>query len=159
MKKCSILLAAVLVMMAVLSGCGGGDASAEITKTAAEIADEVFSSVTFKDSLIALDADMYKNYYRIQAEDLDDYKVYLSGTWSTAEEIAVFKAASADKIDGIKAAIDTRLADLTLAFENYVPGEITKINDPTIVTKGNFVILVLSDDPDAAQKKVNDILK
>ncbi len=46
--------------------------------------------------------------------------------FSTAEEIAVFQASSSDAVENIKKAIDARLEDLKLAFENYVPGEMTK---------------------------------
>lgn len=79
--------------------------------------------------------------------------------FSTAEEIAVFQASSSDAVENIKKAIDTRLEDLKLAFENYVPGEMTKINNPVLVTKGTTVVLVLADDTASVSDQINELLK
>lgn len=102
---------------------------------------------------------MLGDYYRIDAADLSDSKVYVSGSFSTAEEIAVFQASSSDAVENIKKAIDTRLEDLKLAFENYVPGEMTKINNPVLVTKGTTVVLVLADDTASVSDQINELLK
>ena len=62
-------------------------------------------------------------------------------------------------VENIKKAIDTRLEDLKLAFENYVPGEMTKINNPVLVTKGTTVVLVLADDTASVSDQINELLK
>ena len=102
---------------------------------------------------------MLGDYYRIEAADLADSKVYVSGSFSTAEEIAVFQASSEQAVDNIKKAIDTRLEDLKLAFESYAPDEMTKINDPVLKTKGTVIVLVLADDTSAVSDKVEALLK
>lgn len=147
----------VLALLLTLTACGGSDSQPQ--KSAAEIADAIYSTQTFQDTLNAIDADMLGDYYRIDAADLTDSKVYVSGSFSTAEEIAVFQASSSDAVENIKKAIDTRLEDLKLAFENYVPGEMTKINDPVLITKGTTVVLVLADDTAAVSDQVNELLK
>ena len=140
-----------------LTACGGS--SSEVQKSASEIADAIYNTQTFQDTLNAIDADMLGDYYRIDAADLSDSKVYVSGSFSTAEEIAVFQASSSDAVENIKKAIDTRLEDLKLAFENYVPGEMTKINNPVLVTKGTTVVLVLADDTASVSDQINELLK
>ena len=147
----------VLALLLTLTACGGSDSQPQ--KSAAEIADAIYSTQTFQDTLNAIDSDMLGDYYRIDAADLTDSKVYVSGSFSTAEEIAVFQASSSDAVENIKKAIDTRLEDLKLAFENYVPGEMTKINDPVLITKGTTVVLVLADDTAAVSDQVNELLK
>ena len=147
----------VLALLLTLTACGGSDSQPQ--KSAAEIADALYSTQTFQDTLNAIDSDMLGDYYRIDAADLTDSKVYVSGSFSTAEEIAVFQASSSDAVENIKKAIDTRLEDLKLAFENYVPGEMTKINDPVLITKGTTVVLVLADDTAAVSDQVNELLK
>lgn len=67
-----------------------------------EIADAIYNAQTFQDTLNAIDADMLGDYYRIDAADLSDSKVYVSGSFSTAEEIAVFQASSSDAVENIK---------------------------------------------------------
>lgn len=147
----------VLALLLTLTACGGSDSQPQ--KSAAEIADAIYSTQTFQDTLNAIDADMLGRYYRIDAADLTDSKVYVSGSFSTAEEIAVFQASSSDAVENIKKAIDTRLEDLKLAVENYFPGEMTKINDPVLITKGTTVVLVLADDTAAVSDQVNELLK
>ena len=46
-----------------------------------------------------------------------------------------------------------------MAFENYVPGEMTKINNPVLVTKGTTVVLVLADDTASVSDQINELLK
>ncbi len=157
MKTKVMSVVCVLALLLTLTACGGSDSQPQ--KSAAEIADAIYSTQTFQDTLNAIDADKLGNYYRIDAADLTDSKVYVSGSFSTAEEIAVFQASSSDAVENIKKAIDTRLEDLKLAFENYVPGEMTKINDPVLITKGTTVVLVLADDTAAVSDQVNELLK
>ena len=157
MKTKVMSVVCVLALLLTLTACGGSDSQPQ--KSAAEIADAIYSTQTFQDTLNAIDADKLGNYYRIDAADLTDSKVYVSGSFSTAEEIAVFQASSSDAVENIKKAIDTRLEDLKLAFENYVPGEMTKINDPVLITKGTTVVLVLADDTAAVSDQLNELLK
>ena len=157
MKTKVMSVVCVLALLLTLTACGGSDSQPQ--KSAAEIADAIYSTQTFQDTLNAIDVDMLGDYYRIDAADLTDSKVYVSGSFSTAEEIAVFQASSSDAVENIKKAIDTRLEDLKLAFENYVPGEMTKINDPVLITKGTTVVLVLADDTAAVSDQVNELLK
>lgn len=157
MKTKVMSVVCVLALLLTLTACGGSDSQPQ--KSAAEIADAIYSTQTFQDTLNAIDADMLGLYYRIDAADLTDSKVYVSGSFSTAEEIAVFQASSSDAVENIKKAIDTRLEDLKLALENYFPGEMTKINDPVLITKGTTVVLVLADDTAAVSDQVNELLK
>ena len=157
MKTKVMSVVCVLALLLTLTACGGSDSQPQ--KSAAEIADAIYSTQTFQDTLNAIDSDMLGDYYRIDAADLTDSKVYVSGSFSTAEEIAVFQASSSDAVKKKKKAIDTRLEDLKLAFENYVPGEMTKINDPVLITKGTTVVLVLADDTAAVSDQVNELLK
>ena len=157
MKTKVMSVVCVLALLLTLTACGGSDSQPQ--KSAAEIADAIYNTQTFQDTLNAIDSDMLGDYYRIDAADLTDSKVYVSGSFSTAEEIAVFQASSSDAVENSKKAIDTRLEDLKLAFENYVPGEMTKINDPVLITKGTTVVLVLADDTAAVSDQVNELLK
>ena len=157
MKRKLLLVVCVFSLLLALTACG--DSSSQVQKSAEEIADEIYQTQTFQDSLTTIDADMLSDYYRIEDSNLDSAKVYVSGTFSTAEEIAVFQASSQDAVDAIQKAIDTRLEDLKLAFENYAPDEMEKINNPVRVTKGTTVVLVLADDTSAVSDKVDELLK
>ena len=146
MKTKVLSIVCAFVFLLTLTACGGS--SSEVQKSVSEIADAIYNTQTFQDTLNAIDADMLGDYYRIDAADLSDSKVYVSGSFSTAEEIAVFQASSSDAVENLK-----------LAFENYVPGEMTKINNPVLVTKGTTVVLVLADDTASVSDQINELLK
>lgn len=158
MKTKFFAIVSIFLFLLALTACSG-NSSSQSQKSPAEIADEIYKSQTFQDTLNAIDADMLGDYYRIDAADLSDSKIYVSGSFSTAEEIAVFQASSEQAVDNIKKAIDTRLEDLKLAFESYAPNEMTKINNPVLITKGTMVVLVLADDTAAVSDKVDTLLK
>jgi len=158
MKTKILALVSICLLLLGLTACGG-NADGQVQKSAAEIADEIYSTQAFQDTLNALDEDMLKDYYPIEEAELSDFKVYVSGSFSTAEEIAVFKASSDQAVETIEKAIDTRLEDLKLAFESYAPDEMAKIGDPVRVTKGTTVVLVLADDSSAVSDKVDALLK
>ena len=146
----------LMALLVILCACGSSDT---VSRTPAEIADEIFATQTFQDMLTPLEKDMISDYYWLEDSAIEDAKVYVSGSFSTAEEIAVFKAASKDDVAAIEKAIDTRLEDLTLMFESYVPGEMTKISSPVRVTIGTTVVLVLCDDTASCKDQVNELLK
>ena len=61
-----------------------------------------------------------------------------------------------DAVETVKAAMEKRVEDQKAAFENYQPKEMTKLGDPLLETRGNYVILCLSDDNDAARAIIDE---
>ena len=51
-----------------------------------------------------------------------------------------------------------RLKNQKTAFEDYVPAEMTKLNNAVLVKKGNMVVLCVADDYAAAKKIVDKAL-
>lgn len=135
-----------------LTGCGGQ------TADAGKIADDLKASLTFQDEMMEIEKEVLANYYRVSDEDIEAFKVYKSATGATAEEIAVFTAASG-KLDTVKEAVEMRVEDLGISFEDYVPEEMVKINNAVVVTSGNTVALVVADDSAAAKSKLDSLLK
>lgn len=145
------LLAAALAGMMLLAGCSarGGAAAANVNPAAA--AEAILSEVTFRDSLVKAEDGAAESFYRLD-DTIADYAIHISGSGATAEEVAVLKVAEGASTDDAKAIIEKRVEDLKFKFEDYVPEEMVKLNDPVIVTGGDVVILVLADDTAAAKK-------
>lgn len=151
MKKSLAAILTVVIILAAFAGCGGKDTGTSVEPLVNDVASAVVEATAFKDSLSQLEGDAVFNIYNLEESQLEDKAVYV-GTGATAEEVAVFKAKTADDVEKIKAAIQERLEDQTFNFQNYVPGEMTKIENPLIATNGNYVMLVLADDSAAAQQ-------
>ena len=164
MKKIlAVMLAASALMTAGLTACGddssssGNDSAAsqsakESSKSAAEVADALKDGVEFKDSLNEPDKGMIEKLYGLSEDMYKEGKLYIGSGGATAEEIACFTANDADGAAKIKEAYEKRIEDLKKTFENYVPEEMDKLNDPVIVTKGNSVYMCLSNDNDKAKE-------
>ena len=65
MKTKVLSIVCAFVFLLTLTACGGS--SSEVQKSASEIADAIYNTQTFQDTLNAIDADMLGDYYRIDA--------------------------------------------------------------------------------------------
>ena len=152
----AVVLAAAAIMTAGLTACGdssssGSDSAAsqsakDSSRSAAEVADALKNGVEFKDSLNEPDKNIIEKLYGLSEDMYKEGKLYIGSGGATAEEIACFTANDADGAAKIKEAYEKRVEDLKKTFENYVPEEMDKLNDPVIVTKGNSVYMCLSND-------------
>lgn len=146
----STVLAVILALGTVLSGCGK-QAAAEVDVST--VAQALKDGLAFQDEMQELpDTRLESVYPTIDASTLSGFKIYKGASGATAEEIAVFEAKDADSVAAIEEAVAMRLEDLNLQFADYVPAEVKKITDAISTTSGNVVVLVIADDSAAAQK-------
>lgn len=153
MKKLITLSLALILM---LSACGGAQAKDINVSDAAE---EILENVQFRDEMLNIDSDLAENYYKIDADAIEEYSIYISGSGGTTEEVAVFKLKNKDSLDTAKEMVQKRIENQKVRFENYVPEELDKLENPVIVNSDNILILVLADDAANAKKAAEDILK
>ena len=86
--------------------------------------------------------------YKLDTSYVLSASLFVSGG-STAEEVAVFEVKSSADTEKLVKLIKQRVENKKKDFENYMPAEMTKLNSPYIVTKGNVVVLCLADSADA----------
>jgi hypothetical protein len=153
----AVIAAAALFSMAATS-CGDTSANDSESGTAAqaqadaqtlsasETADKLKSDIAFVDELNEISSDMVEKFYGISADKYTDGKVYVGSGGATAEEIACFEATDESAAAEIKSACEARIQSQIKQFEDYVPTELDKLNDPVIVVNGNFVYMCISDD-------------
>jgi hypothetical protein len=146
------ILIAALAALLLLAGCGGPKATDTVP---ADAAAQILEAVAFRDTLVEAEGDVAKEWYDLD-ENVSDFAIYISGSGATAEEVAVIKTSD---LATAEATVKKRVEDLRFRFEDYVPGEMTKLNDPVIVSKADIVILILANDLAAAQAAADAILK
>lgn len=155
MKKLTdIILIAMLVVM-IFAGCSGRGNAVKPEPTAAQLASDMLAALTMEDELMEISDEVIENIYEIDDEEIAEYKVYVSSSGSTAEEVSVFKAAGKDGISYIETLIELRVQNQKISFQDYVPEEMVKIGSPLILKNGNFVALVLANDTKPAEKVFN----
>ena len=86
-----------------------------------------------------------------------DYAIYISAG-TTTYEIAVLKANESTNIDTIKSIMERRKETLSLGDKGmYDPMFKERMENSEILTVGDFVLLIITDDNDAALKALENL--
>ena len=112
-KTITLLMVTCLLVMAVFAGCGSNsnDGTGKQPATA-DIAQKLLDGIAFDDELIQLEGDrMTTQYDEINADDLEEYTVYVSSSGATPEEVAVFKLKEDGDAQALEDAIDSRVQE------------------------------------------------
>lgn len=109
-----------------------------------KIANEILSSVKFKDDLSKISNSLLISNYELDTSKIQSAALYM-GSGATAEEIAVFEAVNEDYAKVIETLAKDRIERKKKDFENYIPAEMTKLNSPVIVRKGNVVAVCIAN--------------
>ena len=160
LKKIAILLSIILILAA-FAGCNGASSASADAKTmdVQNFADSVLEQVAFKDEHMAASERVLSAIYGVDFAKVKSYCVYISGTNSTAEEIAAFEVNDIADVDSIKAVLTQRITDQKNAYTNYNPVELKKIENAYIAAKGKYVVMIVADDTSSAEKLFNEALK
>ncbi len=153
MKRILIFLLSALLILSV-SACS--DNSNEVSDASAtEVALTVKEGVTFVDDMFEVSNEVVPDFYNLP-EGVTDFKVYMSASGATAEELAVFKCDSKKTSDEVIKACEKRTENLTEKFEDYIPEELTKIKSAVIEEKNGFVMFICADSTEPAEEKFKD---
>lgn len=88
---------------------------------------------------------------------ISDYAVYISAG-TTTYEVAVLKANESSDTDAIKSIVERRKETLSLGDKGmYDPMFKERMSNSKILTVGDFVILIITDDNDAVLKAFENL--
>lgn len=146
----------LVFITAVLPGCNSS--AEDVTLDVAECAGTLLEKIDFQDTLTAIGDEMIAAIYQIPAEDVVEQQVYVS-TGATAEEIAVFEAVDADAAQRVETAVLQRVADQKTSFEDYLPAELPRLEDPFLFVKGRYVVLCVSDHNEEVEAELKELLQ
>ncbi len=133
------------------NGEGGSAEASENEADIDKIADALKNEIAYKDELSSIDLDTAGMIFSFGDARIDKGIIYES-TGATAEEIAVLECASPEDAGKAAQALELRVSEQKEAFEDYVPEELNKLSEAVIVTRGNTVILSVSDEPEKAKE-------
>ena len=153
MKKLATI---ALALMLLLAACGGG--SSEKTLDIAAFTQSVLDSVEYDDELIELSENALPHYYTLP-DGVEEYKIYVSATSGTTNELAVFKCKDSSAVTAVKDAVETRIDTQRTNYENYVPAEIGRLDEALVKTSGNYVLFSVSYSNDVVEKLFDEAMK
>ena len=151
MRTLRSIFALTLAIALLLTGCTQRPQTSAKEVDIAKLADDMLASLTIDDDMMELNKDTIVNLYEYDAESIDTFKVYASATMSTANEVAVFKAANSEGVEYIEEMLSLRIQTQKFNYENYVPAEMAKIENAQILKNGLYVAMIVNDDPAPAK--------
>ncbi|SMF92954.1 protein of unknown function [Paenibacillus uliginis N3/975] len=152
MKKQSFVLMLAIVLTLALSACSNNEAAPiESTVPVKEMVDKMITEVE-QPSLMELDADSVKQQYHLDPALLEDYTVRIPMMNVKTNEISVLKVKDEKDIPTIETAIKQCAADVQKQFETYLPDQYENAKNYKLVTKGNYLLFVISEDADELVK-------
>ncbi len=102
--------------------------------------------------------DKLQRLYNILPEEVESSILYIASTNIKADEIAVIKAKDVNNLAEIKEKISKRVEDKAKSFQSYLPDEYYLIENHVLKTKGNFVLLAISEDADKIEQAFDESL-
>ncbi|WP_019419904.1 DUF4358 domain-containing protein [Paenibacillus sp. OSY-SE] len=152
MKKHNFVLMLIIILSLVLSACSSNkETPIEATLPAKEMADQMIAQVE-QPALIELQADMVKELYHLDPALLEEYTIRTPMMNVKTNEIAILKVKDAKDIPAIETAIKQRASEVQKQFETYLPDQYENAKDYKLVTKGNYVLFVISENADELVK-------
>ncbi|MDO5294961.1 MAG: DUF4358 domain-containing protein [bacterium] len=82
---------------------------------------------------------------------IDQYFISYSSSGS-AEEIFLLKVKNEADVPYAVKALENRITARTSTFEMYLPAEVSKLSSGTVVSKGNYIALLICPDQYSAKK-------
>ena len=144
------MLALLLAM--VITGCSNDKATTFETKLSAkEMADKMIEEVE-QPSLMELSAQEVKDVYNLDLDKIEDYSIRIPLMNIKTNEIAIVKVKDAVHVADVEAALKQRAENVMKQFEQYLPDQYEQAKNYKLVTKGNYVLLVISDKADELVK-------
>jgi hypothetical protein len=106
---------------------------------------------------VDLDASKVAYYYELDESDFNNAKGVI-GDVALADELVIIEAKDASGVDKIKAGAEGRLSSQKSSFQDYIPEQFKRLDGAKIVTSGNYVMYVVSDNADKIVDKFNEKL-
>lgn len=137
------VVAALIAYIAVLlSQEGSGDVPVKTIR-------KKIMAVTKEDGMTKGTTQDLKKYYGLNANDYDGIMLYIPDDVMSVNEILVVKLKDKSQAETVEKAAEKRLSTQKSSFEGYGAKQTKLINSAVLDDRGNYVILVISEDADA----------
>lgn len=156
MKKKIVIIGIILIII-IIGVCIKfvfSDTNIEITLDMPKLAEELINAQIFEDQLNEVDKESIIKKYNLNAEKIKNVDAYV-GTGATAEEILIMELLDKEDISETKKIMETQIEERKLDFQDYLPKEVFKLENYILESKGNYIVLCISNDSDKAKEIIN----
>ena len=167
MKKTLFLFLTVAAIA--LSGCGNKDTEGETKPVAKNVScKEILETVLDEaegintDSTLFYDDEKYEEFFEYLYNTSPDRAkdgAYGYASEAVADEITIIYATEKDDVEVIENHLEERIERRAMDFEGYKPEEVEKLYNAVIDTNGQYVFMVVSENPQDIIDLINDTIE
>ena len=148
MKKLHMFLMLTIIGGLLLAACSNDEPqTVEPTLTATEMVNEMLAKVE-QPMMMEVTGEQVQEVYNIDPEKLEDYAIRIPMMNVKTNEIAILKVKDAADVSAVEEALKQRAQTVQQQFETYLPDQYENAKNYKLVTKGNYVLFVISDQAD-----------
>jgi hypothetical protein len=100
-----------------------------------------------------------REYTGIDMTLIQSFSVLVCVSNASADEVAVFRMKNSSDVSKITATIEQRIKDREDTFKNYIPAQYQKLKKYTIKTCGPYVLFIVSNNNQKAEKTFDEFFK
>ena len=142
-KVLSLMLALVLVLS--LAACGGK--TEEVADVDVNALYDSFGQ--YMPDMFFPDEDTMMNFLGIDAKDCKQYMVAICAEGMRSDEVWLIQAKNASSLEKLKKLAETRIEAKKDETVSYAPDQYVVVEKAVVLTKGNYLALLISPDVDA----------
>ena len=148
MKKLWMFLMLTIIGGVLLAACSNDESKVvEPTLTANEMVNEMLAKVE-QPMMMEVTGEQVQEIYNIDPEKLEDYAIRIPMMNVKTNEVAILKVKDVADVPAVEEAVKQRAATVQQQFETYLPDQYENAKNYKLVTKGNYVLFVISDQAD-----------
>ncbi|MDO4632731.1 MAG: DUF4358 domain-containing protein [Eubacteriales bacterium] len=149
MKKFLSLFTAVMLTALLLTACGGKK-SADVSVDIKALHDELAVTITSGD-IAEASASIVETTYFLNKDKVEESIASLN-SGAGACEVAVVKCKDSDYTKEVVDLFKNRVKSQSTLFASYNAEEVTKLDAAVIASAGNYAVLCVTDDAEAAKQ-------
>ena len=131
-KKAVFVLILILFLAGVYESAGANDIPMEDIETQLTTAcDMTHMTKSYNRNLM--------QFFGLDYEQYDSHLYYKGKEALSVDEVLIVKAHEKSDLDGVKDAVEKRIASQTATFDGYGPAQVALLSDAVIITKGNYL--------------------
>ncbi|WP_066301385.1 DUF4358 domain-containing protein [Bacillus sp. FJAT-29937] len=154
MKK-GMMWALFAVFLLTLTACSNNrETKIEPKVTVKEMAEQLLIQVE-QPAFMELEEVQVKESYYINPNLLEEYIIQMPLMNVTSNELSILKLKDKKDLETVKSALEKRAADAIRNFENYLPDQYENAKNYKIVTNGNYMLFVISEESEELIKHFN----
>ncbi len=159
MKKSIIIIAIIAIILIIFIGIQMifKDANKNINIDMQKLTDELINAQIFEDDLSSIDRESIIKKYSFNSEKIKNISSSV-GTGATAEEILIIELVDKKDVKDVKELkeiIEKKIEERKADFQDYLPKEVSKLENYNLECKGNYIILCISNNYDKAKEVIN----